>query len=119
MTHDENGENKAPDFFEKFGLQLGQGQVEIGKTYPVYGMITAIEEVREDFSVVAIINRNIRAILNIKSKENVDLLHNRVFEPGIFITTFDKILTPTEENPVAFSGEVSTVVFGKAKGYDA
>ena len=34
-------ENKE-NFFEKFGLEVSTGDVEVGQTYPIYGMITKI-----------------------------------------------------------------------------
>ena len=33
---------KEQNFFDKFGLEVTAGDVEIGKTYPIYGMITKI-----------------------------------------------------------------------------
>lgn len=121
MTYDEDREDKPKeqDFFEKFGCGVQNSSVEIGKTYPVYGAITEIEKVNPGESVVVIINRNIRAILNINEDSKVQLLYSRIFEPGIFATTFNKALVPTDENPIAYEATVHTVVYGKARSYDA
>ena len=36
-------ENKEQNnFFEKFGLEVASGEVEVGQTYPIYGMITKV-----------------------------------------------------------------------------
>ena len=35
-------DSKEPNFFEKFGLEVATGEVEVGQTYPIYGMITKV-----------------------------------------------------------------------------
>ena len=35
-------EQKEQNFFDKFGLEVTSGDVEIGQTYPIYGMITKV-----------------------------------------------------------------------------
>ena len=99
------------NFFEKFGLEVGQGEVKIGETYPIYGMITKFFSDAPG-KVEVEINYSIRARMAIPTKEKVELLRERVFEPGIFIST-----VRSKESGIMV--DCSTVVFGKRQGFDA
>lgn len=104
-------ESKAQSFFEKFGLQVSSGDVEIGQTYPIYGMITQIID-DSPGSVVVEINFSIRANMFIPDKAKVELLKERAFEPGIFVST-----VVSKEASVTVNCQ--TVVFGKKQHYSA
>lgn len=107
--------SEVPNFFDEHGLQAVQHIPEIGQTYPIYGMITAIESTT-DKNVIVIINFTMRAILNITEPDKVETLKQRAFEPGVFVMTITKInenADVTKENPIAYEGDVSTVIFGK------
>lgn len=97
---------KEQNFFEKFGLEVSTGDVEIGKTYPIYGMITNILSDRGTISVE--INFSIVASMNIQDEEKIEVLKERAFEPGIFISTV------TNKDPDgAIEVDCQTVVFGR------
>ena len=104
-------ENKDQNFFEKYGLEVTSGEVEIGQTYPIYGMIT---EILNDTpgEVVVKINFSITAHMEIPDQEKVDLLKQRSFEPGIFVST----VRSKEEG---ITVDCSTVVFGKRQEFHA
>ncbi|RMD86249.1 MAG: hypothetical protein D6808_03745 [Candidatus Dadabacteria bacterium] len=100
------------NFFEKFGLEVGQGEVKVGETYPIYGMITKfISDTPGKVEVE--INYSIKARMAIPSEKKVELLRERAFEPGIFIST----VRSKDENGIVV--DCSTVVFGKRQGFDA
>lgn len=99
------------NFFEKFGLEVGQGEVKVGETYPIYGMITKFID-ETPGQVVVELNYSIRARMTIPTKDKVELLRERAFEPGIFIST----IKSKDEGIVV---DCSTVVFGKRQHHDA
>lgn len=104
-------ENKEQNFFEKFGLEVTSGEVEIGQTYPIYGMITKIID-ETPGNVLVEINFAIRASMQIPDREKVEVLKQRAFEPGIFVST----VTSKEEGIMV---DCSTVVFGRRQQYQA
>ena len=96
---------KDADFFEKFGLEISHGEVEIGGTYPIYGMITKI--ISEDLgNVIVELNFSIEAKLHIDNTEKLEIIKQRAFEPGIFVSSV------VAKDPKV-SVECSTVVFGR------
>jgi hypothetical protein len=97
------------DFFDKFGLEVQAGEVEVGQTYPIYGMITSLTT-QEDGKIVAEINFTIKANMMINDSSKVELLRLRAFEPGIFVSTV------TSKDPCVVVN-CSTVVFGKSQNY--
>lgn len=107
MSMASNEEN----FFEKFGLEVSSGEVEVGKTYPIYGMITKIMD-ETPGNVTVELNFSIRANMTIPNREKVELLKERAFEPGIFIST----VVSKEEGVTV---DCQTVVFGKRQNFNA
>ena len=106
-----NMDNKDQNFFEKFGLEVACGEVEVGQTYPIYGMITKILDDRPG-SVVVELNFSIKAQMTIPTQDKVDLLKERAFEPGIFIST---VKAKAEQIEV----DCQTVVFGRKQQFQA
>ena len=104
-------ESSDKNFFEKFGLEVAQGEIEVGQTYPIYGMITKILDDTPG-NVIVEINFNIRANMAIPDANKVELLKERAFEPGIFVST---VKTKAEGIIV----DCSTVVFGKRQAFQA
>lgn len=106
---DENGEN----FFDKFGLEVASGEVEVGNTYPIYGMITKfINEVPGE--VIVELNFSITAHMTIPSEDKIEVLKQRAFEPGIFISTVTE-----KADGEGITVDCQTVVFGKKQKYSA
>lgn len=104
-------QNKEENFFEKFGLEVASGEVEIGSTYPIYGMITKIVDDTPG-AVIVELNFSIKANMTIPEKEKIDLLKERAFEPGIFVSTIT-----SKDNGVCV--DCSTVVFGRKQQFNA
>ena len=104
-------ETKPQNFFEKFGCEVAFGEVEVGTTYPLYGMITKIIDDTPGHVIVEL-NFSITATMTIPDVEKVELLKERAFEPGIFVSTV-KVKEPKLEV------DCSTVVFGKKQGFAA
>ena len=96
---------KPQNFFEKFGLEVSAGDVEEGQTYPIYAMITKILN-DQPGSVVVELNFSIKAHLNISDAKKVEVLKERAFEPGIFVSTVKSKSSQVEV-------DCHTVVFGK------
>ncbi|MCI5066284.1 hypothetical protein MRY87_11220 [bacterium] len=103
--------NKEPNFFEKFGLEVANGEVEVGQTYPIYGMITKLLS-DEPGAVVVQINFSITAHMTIPDEKKVNLLKERAFEPGIFVST-------VKSKDDGLEVDCSTVVFGRKQDYHA
>lgn len=102
---------RKENFFEKFGLEVTSGEVEIGQTYPIYGMITKIiNETPGDVQVE--INFSIIANMAIPDQAKIELLKERAFEPGIFVSTIK-----SKEEGIRV--DCSTVVFGRRQQYCA
>lgn len=97
--------------FEDLGLQVVQGDVEVGKTYPIFGMITRLID-ETPGNVVVELNYSIVAKMTINEADRVELLKERAFESGIFVST---ILT---KEP-AIEVDCQLVVFGKRQGFHA
>jgi len=107
-----NMESKEQNLFEKFGLEVASGEVEVGRTYPIYGMITKfLNDAPGD--VVVEINFSIRATMTIPDESKVNILKERAFEPGIFVST----IVAKEDQEIEV--DCKTVVFGKKQQYHA
>ena len=102
---------KEANFFEKFGLEVASGDVEVNETYPIYGMITKILDDTPG-KVMVEINFSIKAHMSIPEEEKIELLKERAFEPGIFVST---ILSKAEGITV----DCHTVVFGRRQDFNA
>ena len=100
-----SGETGEQNFFEKHGLEVATGEVEVGKTYPIYGMITKLLD-ETPGSVLVELNYSITAHMSVPDKKNVEILRERAFEPGIFISTI-------RSKDDGIEVDCSTVVFGK------
>ena len=102
---------KTENFFEKFGLEVTSGEVEVGQTYPIYGMITKIlSEVPGGIQVE--INFSIIADMAIPDASKIELLKERAFEPGIFLST-----VRSKDNGIQV--DCRTVIFGKRQSFNA
>ena len=102
---------KAENFFEKFGLEVTSGEVEIGQTYPIYGMITRILD-EAPGSIKVEINFSITADMAIPDQNKVEVLKERAFEPGIFLST-----VRSKEDGIHV--DCRTVIFGKRQAFSA
>ncbi|HMO01799.1 MAG TPA: hypothetical protein PKD37_02275 [Oligoflexia bacterium] len=104
-----NQNDQAPvaedNLFEKFGLEVAHGEVEIGKTYPIFGMITKILN-EEPGNALVEINFNIHALMTLTEPSRIEILKDRAFEPGIFLS---KIV----EKGSIIKVDCSTVIFGR------
>lgn len=108
---EDNGSTGSQNFFEKFGLEVSNGDVEVGQTYPIYGMITKIIE-QSQGKVIVELNFSIEATMTIPEDTKIETLKERAFEPGIFVST----VTSKEEGVKV---DCSTVVFGKKQQFAA
>ncbi len=102
---------RSENLFDAEGLKVAKSAVEVGKTYPVYGMITKIVE-EDESSVILELNFQIRAKLKIASVDQLSVLKERVFEPGIFVS---KILNTEPKVEVV----CKKVIFGKRADFNA
>jgi hypothetical protein len=107
----QNGTGENGNLFEKFGLEVAAGEVEVGQTYPIYGMITKLIN-EAPGEVVVEINFSIQAKMAIPDDSKIELLKQRAFEPGIFVSTV------VSKDPQVVV-DCSTVVFGKKAQYSA
>lgn len=99
------------NFFEKYGLEVSTGEVEVGGTYPIYGMITKVLN-EFDGKVVVELNFSIEATMSIQDSTKINVLKERAFEPGIFVAT-----VTSKDGGVKV--DCGTVVFGKRQEFSA
>jgi hypothetical protein len=99
------------NFFEKFGLEVQEGEVEVGKSYPIYGVITKFIDDTPG-QVVVELNFKITAKLNVHEQDKVNTLKQRALEPGIFVV---HVVSKNDHELVV---ECSTVIFGKRSNAD-
>lgn len=105
MSDDPQNDGADSNLFNSLGLSVEYGNVEVGQTYPIYGMITKfLCDVPGE--VVVQINENIELSLVVDDHEKISLLKDRALEPGIFVSTIDEI-------GETIRGHCSTIVFGK------
>lgn len=104
-------ESNQGNFFEKYGLEVSSGDVQVGRTYPIYGMITSVVKDAPG-DVVVELNFSIEAHMAIPDSGKIELLKQRAFEPGIFVST----VTAKDDGVTV---DCSTVVFGKKHTFNA
>jgi len=102
---------RSENIFEAEGIKVAQSPVVIGKTYPVYGMITKISDQIDD-GVIIEINFQIIAKLKISSVDQLSVLRERVLEPGIFVS---KVVKTEPQVEVV----CKKVIFGKKAEFNA
>lgn len=102
---------QGQDFFEQYGLSVAKGQVLVGNTYPIFGMITKVSEV-DGTEVLVEINRNITARMNITEPGKLEILKKKAFETGIFVA---KVLQAEPNIEV----ECQAVIFGRDQAFSA
>ena len=107
----EEGTKEEKNAFEELGLKVGFGQVEVGKTYPIFGAITRLVD-ETPGRVVVEINNNIIARMNIPDEKRLNVLKERAFESGIFVS---KIVSKDSQVVV----DCQTVIFGKKQSFNA
>lgn len=88
------------------GFKIDEIKPEIGKTYPIFGILNDVEI--EDGKIQAIVNTNIRAELIITDENQLRTLMSRIFDTGIFFVEIKQI---TEDGFI--EGFCSTIIFGK------
>lgn len=106
MTDKENA-------LEKMGLEVkteSLSNLEIGKVYPIYGMVTKfISETPGDVRIE--VNYNMELTLFIDDLDKINTIKERAFEPGIFIVVINEIDAQNENHYI--KGNCNTVVFGR------
>lgn len=108
----DNLQRKSQDeLFSELGLAISEGKVEIGKVYPIFGMITRICEGTGD-TIQVEINHQIKANLKIKSSERLEVLKQKAFESGIFVSKIVS-LEPCVEV------DCQAVIFGRSQAFNA
>ncbi len=99
------------DLFEELGLQVAPSDVEVGKTYPIFGVITKILNDKPG-NVEVELNYSIKARMNVSEESRVEILKERAFESGIFVCTI-----VTKEPNVEVDCQV--VIFGRKQAFNA
>lgn len=114
------------DLFKECGLCIEKTphtNIEVGKQYHVYGMITKfLDESVANFLVEVNFSMKVRIVLSQEDfPTKFNLLKDRSFEPGIFMITMDHKSgeTPLKEGEYSYEGTCTAIVFGKRKDLDA
>lgn len=105
------------EFFDEFGLEVVNGEVKVGETYPLFGMITKfLDSTPGDGTspgkLQVELNYNIVANVTVDDPLRVELLRERAYESGIFVATVIAKEPAIEVN-------CQTIIFGKRQGYNA
>ena len=101
------------DLFSELGIAVAEGNVEVGKVYPIFGMITSIDEAgAESNKITVVINHNIQARMSLKSTDRLNLLKEKAFETGIFVA---KVLEIEPQIRV----DCQAVIFGRSQAFNA
>lgn len=97
------------NFFEKFGCEVKEAEVEVGQSYPIYGMITKIiDDTLDNFTIE--VNSYIQLKCQLNNVESIEKIKERSFEAGIFVTTV------TSLGPIR--GDCTTIIFGKKQAIE-
>ena len=99
------------DLFDELGLEVTHGEVEVGETYPIFGMITSFVD-ETPGKVVVEINYGIRAKIGVQEEEQISVLKDRVLESAIFVSKV------TSKEP-SVEVECQTIIFGRKPGFNA
>ena len=102
----EDSINRLKEMLENSEFKVQNSEVEVGNTYPIYGFISGIID-ETPGNVTVEINYNIVAKLTVQDIEKIELIKERAFEPGIFLS---KVV---EKNSNKILVECSCVVFGR------
>lgn len=98
-------DDSTDNLFDKLGVSVQYGEVEVGQIYPIYGVITQFVS-EEPGNVVILVNKNIEMNLSVIESEKISILKERAFDPGIFVCTVKEIGD-------VIKCDCSTIVFGK------
>jgi len=104
------------NLYESEDVVISHSQVEVGQTYPVYGMITAIldETLLENDkhgTLLVELNKSIKVHLKINSESHLAAIKDRIFETGIFVGEVKETSPCVEIN-------CKTVIFGKKREFN-
>jgi len=99
------------NLFQELGLQVTHGDVEVGKTYMIFGMITEIELAETGF-ITLTINHNITAKLKAEDDKKIEFLKAKAFESGIFVSKITQLEPSVEAN-------CKTIIFGRPQAKHA
>ena len=92
-------------------VNVSDSDIQVGKSYPLYGAITKIFHVSPR-GVLVEFNHKLHLQLNITDKDAVERIKARAFDCGIFVTT----ITAVGEQ---FKGDCTQVIFGTPPEYSA
>ena len=110
MSNEEDPKATGKIPLKNFDFDLKMDVPEIGKTYPIYGMITNI---LSETPLIIMINNQIKGKCVITDPAKIEIVKSRVFEPGIFISEIEQSLPDG-----SYVATILTVVFGKKKEFD-
>ena len=99
------------EFLDEFGLELTSGDVNIGNTYPIFGMITKVVD-SESGEVEAEINYNLKVRMLIPDTKRREVIKQRAFESGIFVCKI------TSKDP-ELTADCEAVIFGRSQSFHA
>lgn len=96
------------NFLDKFGFEIKQADVEVGKTYPLYGAITKIiDESQENFTIEINNQIELKCTISTDFPKYLEMVKRRAFEPAVFVAEI------TSKDPL--QGHCSTIVFGRTQ----
>ena len=84
-------------------VEVADAEIQVGKSYPIYGSITKIFHVSRE-GVLVELNHRLHLQFNLADKESVERIKAHAFEPGIFVTTITEVGSQ-------FKGECTQAIF--------
>lgn len=98
--------------FADLGIEIALIPPKVGETVPLYGMITNILAETENTLVVEI-NYNIKLTINNTTKDHIKTIKERIFEPGIFVSTITNVFDDLGESKTHhYEATSNLVIFG-------
>ena len=111
-NNNENDENCTTDSSASpFDVAFTEN-LEVGKVYPIYGMITKFLETTTENDtryLWIVVNQNLKLRVIVGDEDKVNLLRERSFEPGIFVTE----IVDLNVEGYAYGGHCQTIIFGR------
>ena len=93
-------------------VTVKSGDVEVGRSYPLYGMMTNFIDERPGRVVAELNHGQIVAEFAIFDKAAIERLKSRAFDPGIFVATVEQKFPQVRVS-------CSTVIFGTKSEFSA
>ncbi len=96
---------------DELAFEVAPCELLVGHTYPILGTITKLDDGMPG-RIIAKINNHITAVIPVTDQKSIDILKEKAFETGVFVSKVTALLPEIEV-------ECFAVIFGKSPSYHA